>query len=388
MSTFVKTKLEPNDIIKRSKNDYNWRVVMELGAGGFGTVSKVVQVDGNGIQINQKEYAIKTELKAIKKQASRLKIERDVLTSFQKIDVPSKKHFPEIMDIGQTACLKWIVMTLVGSSLEKINRTSPFSPSTALQCALQTLKAIHDLHLVGYLHRDVKPANYCIGSDTCMDVVYMIDFGLARRYRTKTNAIRQPRAKTKMVGTPRYCPRASHLLKELGRKDDYESWYFMILDFLDPQNGVPWKGRKREISFEMKNKVFDEPLWISSSSKVPSQFAVFSEYLNKLEYASNVEFGIFRETITDYARTIQLTLKEKLDWMIPEEERTAESVGGGAKNVPNSSIISSKTEPDNRSTCSETTEEKCSLDTSTPQRKPPMSKRKHVSAMARTAALK
>ncbi|CAI2348481.1 unnamed protein product [Caenorhabditis sp. 36 PRJEB53466] len=312
-------KLKPNDIIKRSKNDYNWKVIVELGAGGFGTVNKVVQVNQNGVRINSKEFAMKTELKCISRQASRLKIEKNVMASYSKCDAQYRGHFPELIDIGQTATEKWIVMTLVGASLENLKRKRPFSPSTALQCSLQTLKAIHDFHQVGFLHRDIKPANCCIGAGENAEVVYLLDFGLARKYRMKNGVIRPPRPKTKMIGTPRYCPRASHRQEELSRKDDFESWLFMLFDFVDRENGVPWKGKPRDKAHEMKVRVFEEPNWISTVSSVPTKFIVMADYLNSLEYTSDVGFGILRETITDYARSLNLTLHERLDWTIPED---------------------------------------------------------------------
>lgn len=89
-------------------------------------------------------------------------------------------------------------------------------------------QAIHDFHQVGFLHRDIKPGNYCVGADGKADIIFLIDFGLARKYRLNNGTIRPPRQKTKMVGTPRYCPRASHRQEELARKDDFESWLFMV----------------------------------------------------------------------------------------------------------------------------------------------------------------
>uniref|UniRef100_A0A1I7TEH8 non-specific serine/threonine protein kinase n=1 Tax=Caenorhabditis tropicalis TaxID=1561998 RepID=A0A1I7TEH8_9PELO len=313
MSTRLKTQLEPNDIIKRPKADYNWKVISLLGAGGFGTVNKVIQVNEAGIPINDKEYAMKTEMKTVKKQASRLKIERNVMALFTKCDPQYKDHFPELIDLGQTLDLKWIVMTLVGAPLEKVKQKQ-FSKSTALQCGLQTMKAIHDFHHMGFLHRDIKPGNFCIGAGAKQDLIYILDFGLARKYRLPNGQVRPPRLKTKMVGTPRYCPRASHRMEELSRKDDFESWYFMLLDFVDGAKGVPWKGKPREVTYALKRKIFEEPKWICCVSTIPPEFQVMADYLNSLSYASDVEFGIFRETITDYARTCNLTLKEPLDW--------------------------------------------------------------------------
>ncbi|CAP27152.2 Protein CBG06934 [Caenorhabditis briggsae] len=330
MSTRLRTKLEPNDIIKRSKTDFNWKVIVQLGVGGFGTVNKVIQINEAGVPINDKEFAMKTELKCAKKQASRLKIERNVMASFAKCAPACKEHFPELIDLGQT--------------LE--------------------LKAIHDFHILGFLHRDIKPANYCIGAGAKRELIYILDFGLARKYRQKNGQVRAPRNKTKMIGTPRYCPRASHRMEELARKDDFESWYFMLLDFMDGDKGVPWKGQPRETAYALKRKVFDEPKWISTVSRVPAEFGIMAEYLNSLLFNSEVEFGVFREAITDYARGCNLTLKEPLDWMSEMKSLDTTSTSttmpststlpSTSSTMPSSKIGSSD---DNRSIFSEKAEE-------------------------------
>ena len=50
------------------------------------------------------------------------------------------------------------------------------------------LEALRDLHNIGFLHRDVKPANYTIGRAETSELrrIFLLDFGLARKY-TKEN---------------------------------------------------------------------------------------------------------------------------------------------------------------------------------------------------------
>ncbi|CAI5438036.1 unnamed protein product [Caenorhabditis angaria] len=312
----VKSEVEPNDIIKRAKNDYSWKILELLGSGGYGKVFKVIQVKEDGTLIaHAKEYAMKTEMKSTNKNTSRLKIEKNVMEAYAKSETLLKEHFPEMVDLGQTSCFKWIVMTLVGPSLEALKRNG-FTISTALQCGLQTLKAIRDFHQMGFLHRDLKPANFCVGIHANIELIYMLDFGLTRMYRKKDGTIRPPRQRTKMIGTPRFCSRASHRKMELSRKDDFESWYFMLLDFVDHEKGIPWRGKSREQAYQLKQQVFDQPTWISTISPlIPSSFGTCAEYMNELEYESDVEWSVFRDVITEYARKAKITLKERLDWI-------------------------------------------------------------------------
>ena len=51
----------------------------------------------------------------------------------------------------------------------------------------QFIKRLEYVHLKGYLHRDVKPENFCIGMQTKAEKVYIIDFGLSKRYLNDDN---------------------------------------------------------------------------------------------------------------------------------------------------------------------------------------------------------
>lgn len=59
---------------------------------------------------------------------------------------------------------------------------------TAIGASIQMLEALRDLHNIGFLHRDVKPANYTIGRAETSELrrIFLLDFGLARKY-TKEN---------------------------------------------------------------------------------------------------------------------------------------------------------------------------------------------------------
>ncbi|KJH48155.1 hypothetical protein DICVIV_05724 [Dictyocaulus viviparus] len=237
-------KMAEGDVIK--SDNFTWKIIKLIGSGGFGDVYKVVKADNE----DKKEYALKTETCEGDKRVLRLKIEVCIMKLCCNVERPDrKKHFVEMIDRGKNDKFKFLVMTLVGQSLEDIRRNilrRNYSKPTAMQIAYQTLQSIYDLHELGYLHRDLKPQNFAIGLEPQRHIIYMLDFGIARKFTVGlTKELKAPRLRVKFIGTIRFASRACHNGIEQGRKDDLESWLYLAFDVLDNINGLPWKRLDR-----------------------------------------------------------------------------------------------------------------------------------------------
>ena len=44
------------------------------------------------------------------------------------------------------------------------------------------ISRIEYLHSKCFLHRDIKPENFCMGIGDKKDILYLVDFGLSRKY--------------------------------------------------------------------------------------------------------------------------------------------------------------------------------------------------------------
>ena len=183
-------------------------MVCLLGSGGFGDVYKVV---------NDKKtpYALKTECDSGPDiRMLRLKVELQVLEAIEEarkapnqLDIPGRsdvyQHFVELVDRGRNKALKckFIVMSLLGPSLEDLMKKYDVNLSekqNPYMIAIQTcnvsgrvflqklghllFQAIQDLHNIGFLHRDMKPANFAIGLGRAEGTIFMLDFGIGKGY--------------------------------------------------------------------------------------------------------------------------------------------------------------------------------------------------------------
>lgn len=101
--------------------------------------------------------------------------------------------------------------------------------------------------MIHFIHRDIKPENYLIGNGSKnQDQIYLIDFGLAKRYRDpKTgNHIKFKMGKGS-IGTSRYSSLNSSLNYEQSRRDDLEGLGF-VLCYLLLKGRLPWMSIKTD----------------------------------------------------------------------------------------------------------------------------------------------
>jgi tau tubulin kinase len=134
---------------------------------------------------------------------------------------------------GRYGDYNYLVMELLGANLAELRRNVPdgkFSMTTTLKCGIHFIRALESIHDFGFVHRDVKPSNFVIGpTPETSGNIYVIDYGLARRYVDANGVIKSSRDQSGFRGTARYASINSHLSKDLGRRDDLWSVFCTFL---------------------------------------------------------------------------------------------------------------------------------------------------------------
>lgn len=153
---------------------------------------------------------------------------------------------------GEHQKLETSVSELLGPTLLDLHEkcSSRFSLSTVQHIALQLLSALEALHGCGYLHGDIKPDNAAIGLDDKANLVFLIDFGLATRYRDEERHITLE-LEEKFRGNPYWS--SVNTLRGLtsSRRDDLESLGYMLLFLL--KGRLPWHSVAKK-SFEARKE--------------------------------------------------------------------------------------------------------------------------------------
>uniref|UniRef100_A0A183E069 Protein kinase domain-containing protein n=1 Tax=Gongylonema pulchrum TaxID=637853 RepID=A0A183E069_9BILA len=111
----------------------------------------------------------------------------------------------------------------------------------ARSIAVQTLSAIEELHQCGFISRDIKPGNFAVGNnEDCLGhIIFIFDFGLAKRFLDRYSRVIPSRGVTGWRGTVRYASLNAHRKHDLSRRDDMESWLYMIIELT--KGSLPWQ---------------------------------------------------------------------------------------------------------------------------------------------------
>jgi serine/threonine protein kinase len=202
-----------------------------------------------------------------------------------------------IANMKVTTCKdrKIIVMDLLGPSLEFIVASrKKFGLKTVTYFAIQMIDIMKYIHSCGYIHRDVKPDNFVIGSED-KKKLYCIDFGLAKRYLRKNDEHIPFSQDRRFCGTARYASIAAHNNTEQGRKDDLESVAYILIYLF--KGKLPWQGIKHKDKKERYRLIGEKKENLSEETLcegMPREFCVFLKYVRSMDFDEKPHYSALK----------------------------------------------------------------------------------------------
>lgn len=249
----------------RVRNKY--RLGRKIGSGSFGDIYL-----GTNITTGE-EVAIKLE--CIKTKHPQLHIE----SRFYKL-MQGGVGIPTIKWCGTEGDYNVMVMELLGPSLEDLfnfcNRR--FTLKTVLLLADQLISRIESIHMRSFIHRDIKPDNFLMGLGKKGNLVYIIDFGLAKKYRDHRTHLHIPYKENKnLTGTARYASTNTHLGIEQSRRDDLESLGYVLMYF--NRGSLPWQGLKAATKRQKYERISEKKISTSVDELCKNYALEFNSYI-------------------------------------------------------------------------------------------------------------
>ena len=218
-----------------------------LGGGSFGYVYKCLNIKTN------KEYSIKVESNDSTNPL--LSHEYKILKLLEGNEgIPNPYLFK---NIGGESVL---IIDLLGPNLEDIlqdTKTKKFTLKTCLMTLRQVIERLKIIHKEGIIHRDLKPENLLVTKNIRDGLIYLIDFGLSKRYKDIKTDMHIPFKNDRPIaGTIRYISINTHKGFEQSRRDDIESACYIILYFL--MGKLNWDGLKCKTKEEKIQKIMEK----------------------------------------------------------------------------------------------------------------------------------
>ena len=277
-----------------------YKIKSLIQASGFGLVFQGINVKEN-IPV-----AIKLEKK--KSAFNILESEAYLLMNLKGYGIP------KIITYGYHGLYNVLIEELLGLSIGDIfdSKRKTFNLKDICMIALQCIDRLEYIHSKFVIHRDIKPHNLVIGrSDP--QVIYLIDFGLSRKYRSSRTGKHIQYKNIKLCyGSLLYLSINGNGGYEQSRRDDLESLGYMLI-FLST-GYVPWlhlhnrkyiEVKKYMLAYKIKKKITTETL----CKGLPEEMIKYINYCKGLHFEQDPDYNYLRSLF----KFILLKINQKND---------------------------------------------------------------------------
>uniref|UniRef100_A0A3Q3KQN8 non-specific serine/threonine protein kinase n=1 Tax=Mastacembelus armatus TaxID=205130 RepID=A0A3Q3KQN8_9TELE len=320
-----------------------YKLVRKIGSGSFGDIYLAINIT------NGEEVAVKLESQ--KARHPQLLYESKLYKILQ-----GGVGIPHIRWYGQEKDYNVLVMDLLGPSLEDLFNfcSRRFTMKTVLMLADQMISRIEYVHTKNFIHRDIKPDNFLMGIGRHCNKLFLIDFGLAKKYRDNRTRQHIPYREDKnLTGTARYASINAHLGIEQSRRDDMESLGYVLMYF--NRTSLPWQGlkcladgtissparetlllicnraaTKKQKYEKISEKKMSTPVEVLCKG-FPAEFAMYLNYCRGLRFEEAPDYMYLRQLFRILFRTLNHQYDYTFDWTMLKQKAAQQGASSGGQ---------------------------------------------------------
>ncbi|KAI3326804.1 casein kinase I isoform delta [Xylariaceae sp. AK1471] len=282
-----------------------YRVDRKISEGGFGLLySGTDTYNGNRVAIKLVESCdnvrtLKTEAYTYRQLAKEVGIAR-------------------VYWFGDEGDYDVLVFELLGPSLEDLFNYCDrrFSLKTILLIADQAIRRIERIHRRLFLHRDVKPDNFLLGTGRQGNVLYTIDFGLTAEFTSNEHHLAMKGLP--FGGTAHFASINNHKGLYQSWKDDLESLGYMFVYFA--HGSLPWQGLKAATTDEKHELIKQKKISLSGKELcqdlLPAEFARYIDYTRSLGIEDKPDYRYLRNLLRNRFISEGFKYDNVFDWTI------------------------------------------------------------------------
>ena len=305
MSGIAKDSQSEEDIFLGKTIFNKYKLIRKLGQGSFGSIYQAQSKYSN------KYYAVKLE---DMRHGNFALEDESIFISY--LNCP---RIPKLKSFGYSGSLIIMVMELLGNSLDKIFESLPYR-KMSIRCvcniAYQLLLIFEFIHSCNIIHRDIKPANVAIGCEEKSKYIYLLDFGLSKKYRSSRTKKHFPFVQNKiLIGNARYSSINALDGGTQSRRDDLESLGYLLLYLL--LGRLPWQGhlsRSKEDKYYKIKLIKRNTTAEDLCQGLPPQFEEYVNYTRNLKYESDPDYNYLKNLFLNVLNQFNWTFDYYYDW--------------------------------------------------------------------------
>ena len=250
-------------------------------------------------------------LKLYVKDKMKATVQNDFLSELEILKSLDHPHIFKVLEFAEEEKNFFLISEFLegGDLFDAISRAQTFKEQDAKPIIWQILITLNYLHVNQIAHRDLKPENIMLSLSGRLDLLKVIDFGTAKRFKPETKM-------TEFLGTAYYMA-PELFLNSYDQKIDV--WSCGVILFILLSGMPPFNGHSNEEIYQniQKSPVsYADPIWKSLSAhahnllqnmlnKDPKERFSVAQCLSHPWFSTQEESAISDSLLHDYLRNVR-----------------------------------------------------------------------------------